>query len=363
MKILIVGFTKLKYMPYKNFYLDNIDHKVNDIHLLYWNRDCKQEDLSQYNSLTLHEFLCYQEDEVPKKFKLHSFLKYRTYVKSVIQKNNYDFIIILHTLPGILIIDDLLKRYSGKYILDYRDSTYEEFLLFKKMVHLMVRNSSVTFVSSDAFRKYLPSDKRIYTSHNILIDSLHHREDKDKKGIPSEKIRMAFWGFIRHEEINKKIIAQVTKDKRFELHYYGREQETALNLKRYAKEIMADNVYFHGEYKPEDRYEFINNTDVIHNIYNDNNMMLAMGNKFYDGIIFRLPQLCMKGSFMGERVEKFQVGLMCDPREEFFLENVYKYYSNLDRNAFNNNCDIALDSVLKEYQYGVNIVKNIGKNV
>ena len=60
-------------------------------------------------------------------------------------------------------------------------------------------------------------------------------------------------------------------------------------------------MFFHGEYKPEDRYTFVRSTDLIHNIYKDRNMMLAMGNKYYDGLIFYIPQLCMKGSFMGEK--------------------------------------------------------------
>ena len=49
-----------------NFYLDNIDTKENDVHLLYWNRDLKEEDTSFLKNVTLHEFRCYQEDDVSK---------------------------------------------------------------------------------------------------------------------------------------------------------------------------------------------------------------------------------------------------------------------------------------------------------
>lgn len=31
MKILIIGFTKIKYMPYMNFYLDNIDKAKHEV--------------------------------------------------------------------------------------------------------------------------------------------------------------------------------------------------------------------------------------------------------------------------------------------------------------------------------------------
>ena len=69
MKILLMGFAKIKYMPYMNFYLDNIS-KENDIHLVYWNRDCKKEDLSAYENLTLYEFSQKQNDDVSQIFKI-----------------------------------------------------------------------------------------------------------------------------------------------------------------------------------------------------------------------------------------------------------------------------------------------------
>ena len=76
MKILIMGFSKLKYMPYINFYLDNIDCENNNIHVLYWNRDCKSEDKSKYHSVIFHEFSSFQEDDVIKSKKICNFVKY-----------------------------------------------------------------------------------------------------------------------------------------------------------------------------------------------------------------------------------------------------------------------------------------------
>lgn len=359
MKILILGFTKLKYMPYMNFYLDNIDKETNDVHLLYWNRDCKEEDISKYKTVILHEFSCYQQDEVSKISKIKSFLKYRYYVKSLLREVNFDFIIVLHTLPGILIFDKLIKRYKSKYILDYRDYTYESNPFFKRIIHALARHARLTFVSSDAYRRFLPRDAAIHTSHNLLIDSLSHREEREKNRVSPDKIRIAFWGFIRHADINLKIIERLANDDRFELHYYGREQETALKLKEYTRKISATNVFFHGEYKPEDKYEFVRKTDIIHNIYYDTNTMLAMGNKYYDGLIFYLPQLCMKESYMGVCASKAGVGFECSPYSDSFTNDIYEYYSKIDWAEFRNKCDEELERVKREYENGSSIVKQI----
>lgn len=363
MKILILGFTKIKYMPYMNFYLDNINILQNEVHLLYWNRDLKEENISHLKNIKFHEFKYYQEDEISKFSKIKSFFKYRKYVTNILKKEKFDFIIVLHSLTGVVIFDKL-KKYKKRYIFDYRDSTYEKLLLFKWIIGGLVKNSYATFVSSDGFRRFLPQKykKKIYTSHNLLQDSLNHREDKEKYGVKSKKIRIAFWGFIRHEEINIEMIKKICIDNRFELHYYGREQQTALNLKKYVLDNNIKNVFFHGEYKPEERYSFILSTDIIHNIYLDNNTMLAMGNKYYDGIIFKIPQICMKDSFMGKISEKAKIGFMCNPYESDFLDQIYNYYDNLNHEMFKQFCDKELERVMIEYNLGVKLQKELYKN-
>lgn len=341
-----------------NFYLDNIDTQKNEVHLLYWNRDLQDEDISKYDKLTLHEFRCYQEDDVSKFSKVSSFIKYRRYAKKLLMKDKFDMVYVLHSLTGVLVADVLKKKYNNKFIFDYRDSTYEGIEAFKKIVGSLVHNSKATFVSSDAFRRFLPENEneKIFTSHNLLIDSLKHRDEKKQYGIASGKIRIAFWGFIRHEEINKAIIEKISKDSRFELHYYGREQQVAANLKKYVSEIEAENIFFHGEYTPEERYEFVRNTDIIHNIYYDNNTMLAMGNKYYDGIIFRLPQICMEGSFMGQKVTANEIGLECNPSDEDFTEKVFQYYTHIDIDELEKNCDEELEKVYEEYERGITFI-------
>lgn len=361
MKILIMGFTKVKYMPYMNFYFDNIDKAENEVHILYWNRDLQSENLSKYDGCIFHEFKRYQEDDVSKFSKVASFAKYRKFAKRVLINEKYDLLFVLHSLTGVLVADVLKKHYRNKYIFDYRDSTYEKFAPFKKIIGEIVNYSAATFVSSDAFRRFLPADcaEKIYTSHNILIDSLAHRDEKKLYGIPSDKIRIAFWGFIRHEEINKEIIRKVAADSRFELHYYGREQQIALNLKAYAAELSTENVFFHGEYTPEQRYEFVRQTDIIHNIYYDANMMLAMGNKYYDAAVFYIPLTSMKRSFMAESSQKAGIGFDVDPYDDDFLDKLFGKYTNFDRDKFRINCDKELERVLTEYYFGSNLVKKL----
>ena len=70
MKVLLIGSTKIKYMPYIQFYLNNIDLINHSVHVLYWNRDGKKDDISN-KQITFHEFIHHQEDEVAKIRKIN----------------------------------------------------------------------------------------------------------------------------------------------------------------------------------------------------------------------------------------------------------------------------------------------------
>ncbi len=335
-------------MPYLDFYLRNIDCKKNEVSVVYWNRDLKEENIP-YEHVKFYEFRAKLDDDDKKFFKIYSFIKYKHYASKFLRKN-FDRVIVLHSLPGVLNWRILTKKYKERFIFDFRDLTYESIPIYKKIIASLVKCSAFTSVSSDGFRPFLPKEcgDKIYTNHNILEESLFHR-DCGVNRIKSSIIRIAFWGFIREERLNKQIIKSIAGDRRFELHYYGREQQIALNLKKYAKDIGTSNIFFHGAYIPEDRYKFVQNTDLIHNIYSESkNVMLAMGNKFYDGIIFYLPQICMQGSFMGEIVEKEKLGFAVDPYSERFLDSIYERMKYVDEKNFKNTCNQFLHKCQNE---------------
>lgn len=360
MRILILGFTKLKFMPYLHFYLDQIDCNTNDVHIVYWNRDLQDEDLIRYRNTTLHGFEAFMEDYIPKIAKIKHFWNYRRFVKGIINTHKFDYIISLHTLPGLCIIDTLLLRYKGRYILDYRDSTFEQNILFGYIVKRMAVNARVVFVSSDAFRKYLPTNGvEIITSHNILSESISHRHVRKESYETSDRIRVSFWGLLRHYKHNLLIVNHLANDPRFELHYYGRSQKMGETMQQYLHDNNIHNVFLHGEYEPEERYAFASKTDMLLNSYEDSNTLLAMGNKYYDGIIFYIPQICMKGSYMGQRCVERGTGCELNPSEDNYADKLFKYYESLNMEHFYSNCDKDLESILAEYNYGKSIVHQL----
>jgi hypothetical protein len=216
-------------------------------------------------------------------------------------------------------------------------------------------------VSSNSFREFLPktAEEKIYTIHNVDANAMDYCAGNKVFYVPGEKIKIGFWGFIRNEELNLKIIEQLGNDCRFELHYYGREQQIAKNLKAFAEKGKYSNVFFHGEYSPEERYEFIKSFHLIHNIYNTSGEMLAVGNKYYDGILFSVPQVCMVGSYMGQLCTEKGVGFVADPYSEGFKALLCEGLAGLQGEEFTKNCSTTLKGILNEQEKGISLIKAI----
>ena len=357
MKIAILGFTKIKFMPYMHFYLDQIDTVGDEVHLIYWKRD-ELPDAELPKGVTGHPFNKNMSDAMPLSKKLPSILGYGRFAKKTLKKIKPDLLIVMHSTTAISIYNVLVRKYRGKYIFDYRDVTYERNKFYRKAVAKIVKRSAISFTSSDGFRKYLPATQKLLTSHNLLASLLEHKsENVQEKHTP---IRVAFWGLFRNQGVNKAIIDKLGGDKRFELHYYGRAQGAMLEtVTRAAKDY--ENVFFHGEYDASDRPKMAKNTDLLHNIYSnsDKTASIAMGNKYYDGVMFKIPQLCMKGSLMGDLCEKYGVGLTCDPEDFDFADKLYEYYNSFDRKELTVCCNTELERILAEVENGNRSIKSV----
>ena len=333
MKVLLLGFGKIAYMPYMNFYLDTLKERDIQFELIYWDRDGKPDEEVPQRISKAYKFEEHLEEQLPFKKKLKYFAKYRSFALNVLKNNSYDRIIVLHTTPGLTLLDYLVRKYKGRYLLDFRDVSYEYIPVYRKLVGILSKNSAVTFVSSNAFRKFLPTE-----------EMLRKQDARERNAI-----RISYWGLVRQVDVNKKLMDALGSDPRFELHYYGRMQQDGRDMEQYARSKKYNNVFFHGAYMPTDRYEFAKNTDMIHNVYDCGHTTgNAMGNKYYDGIIFGIPQICTVGSHMGDVVTERQVGMAVSLDGDNMADEIWAYYHDIDWEKFEAKCADALESVLNE---------------
>ena len=83
-----------------------------------------------------------------------------------------------------------------------------------------------------------------------------------------------------------------------------------------------NNIVFIGRYTVDQIPSFVEQTDVLLNLYeNDEQQKLAMTVKLYDGIRYGLPMLISKGSYMGELMQTNDFVYVTDV-DEFDIEHL-----------------------------------------
>lgn len=347
MKVLLLGFVRIAHMPYMYDYVSLLGGE-HELHLISWNRNGKEDAPVPEGVCRSFVFEDYIEDADPIQKKLPHFARFRKFALSVIDSEEYDRIVVLHSTPGITILDCLRKRYRGRYILDYRDVSHENLGFYRRLILDLSQNAGLVLASSPSYMKYLRNTGGVLLKHNLLKASCTYREKK-RENRSTGPIRVRYWGMIRHERANRALMDALGGDERFELHYNGREEEVAKRLKAYALQCGYGNVYFHGPYYAGDRVKFAKETDIVHNVYeNDFVTIGAMGNKYYDALQFRLPQICTKGSIMGDEVEAKGLGLAVDYESDSLADSIAQYYSEINTETFFSSCAKELTSVLED---------------
>lgn len=94
MKICIIGHTEKNYLPYIEKYTSFFEEHNIDYDVIYWQREAKEvpENPNEYNF--------FEEGKDGFFNKLSAYRRYRKFVLSVLEKNHYDKIVVLTTLPG-----------------------------------------------------------------------------------------------------------------------------------------------------------------------------------------------------------------------------------------------------------------------
>ena len=280
-------------------------------------------------------------------------------MKSQINLKKYDKLIILSTLSGIIISDLLLKEYSNRYIFDIRDYSYEYIRLFYNLEKKLIESSKHTFISSDGFRHFLPSNCNYITVNNFNRSDVINRKNFRKKAYGST-LNLTWIGSVRYFEHQRKIIDKLSNDKRYHLIYHGTGPQYE-DFKTYCKRNDVKNIVFTGEYNNKDKHKLLQNADILNNSYKTSKIeetKYAISNKYYDGIIFGTPQLVETGSYKCDKVIKKGIGIGLDPDNDDFSDKLYEYYHSIDEKKFINACQIELNRILSMDESYINYIKD-----
>lgn len=341
----IVFIGDLKYCPYLDKYLKVFKEQKKDFEVLFWNRE-------NNNNIYSGNYICFnKKSELNKRpiSKIVDFLQFGTWLKNTISIKKYNGLIVLSTLSGIFIMSTVLKNYNKKYIFDIRDYSYEKYKLFYYLEDKIIRNSRFTCISSSGFKEFLPKKYDYVMAHNFNYNDIEQSRNfkKKKKG---SVLNLVWNGTIRYFDHQSEIINRLKNDSRFNMVYHGSGPELE-KFKKYCEVKQINNVYFKGAYDNSTKACLLENADILNNSYgtkNENKVNYAIANKYYDGLIYGIPQLVEINTYKYEKVTRLGVGIGLDVNDENFADSLYNYYFSIEEDKFNKSCKGELEIVLKE---------------
>ena len=281
--------------------------------------------------------------------KAADFLKFRRWITNKLKTDSPAQIIALSTLTGILLAK-VLKRYKGRYVFDIRDYSYEHVLPFYLIEKKVIQNSFFTAISSDGFRAFLPEHDYIL-AHNFDREDISHNVQGTRKAATDHKIRFVWNGVIRYFEYQRQLIDALKNDDRFEMVYHGDGPELEL-YRAYCEENHIGNVIFTGSYDNSDKAGLLADADILNNCYGylrnaGKKLKYAVSNKYYDGLIYAIPQVVEANGYKAELVERNGVGFEVSTADGF-ADALFQYYHSLNRDDFTLRCKRALQEILRD---------------
>jgi len=342
MKVGIIGFANLRYMPYIKYYTDIFDKHEVQYEIIYWNRRGLVE---EWHAETF-AFTEKMDDSVPKINKISAMLRFGKFTKNKIMERKYDFLVILTSIPAILLGNYIKKTYSFRYVVDIRDYTYEGFYIYRHNLKGILNKAAMRVISSPAFKNFLPLDDYIIC-HNLSISRDTDRNIRTKKPRNKNVLNISYIGAIAYFAEVAKLLDAIANDSRFIFLFYGSGVDDQA-LKTYCLANGINNVYFHGMYKPSEKEAFYGETDLIFNAYGADvrNTKLSLSNKLYDAAWYRIPILVSPGTAMFEMAK--YMGFELNFEKATIADDLYNWYNELDWERFKVTADTLINKAFDD---------------
>ena len=340
MKIGLIMPGNIWFCPYVKIYQRILDEEKIEYDLISWNRDGTESQGIQFNR---------QFKMKGGLSKLVPYIKYASFIKETIRKQNYDKLIVFGPQVAIFINSFLTKHYSKRYIFDYRDLSIEQKFYFKRAFLKVLRNSFANVISSPGFKQCLPKGFEYLLSHNFNIDLVRQAlSSKEVDNSTSETINVLTIGGIRDYGSNIEVVKALANKKEFLVKFVGKGSASEL-IKDYAMQNKIDNIQFEGYYPKEKESEYIRKSTFLNIFYpriisHDT----ALSNRFYNALIYRKPMVVTADTTQGNYVKQHQLGLSLENCNNLDLK-MKEYLVDFDNVAFSERCNTLLKHFLMDY--------------
>ena len=340
--IALVFCGDLKYCPYISRYIERLDKAEVDYKVFFWNRSKFDLNLSDHY-VYFDQVSDLNSGKVQKMF---DFVRFRNWLIHELKSNKCDKVVALSTLTGVF-LGSFLYQKKGKYIFDIRDYSYEHIFPFYRIEKRVIENSAFTAISSAGFKAFLPQ-------HDYIIAHNFNRNDiveGAKFAKTDGKVNFVWNGVVRYFEFQKAYLDALKNDPRFEIVFHGDGPELDL-YKEYCLNNGFENITFTGSYNNAEKASLLKNAQILNNCYGytqgaGNKLKYAISNRFYDGMIYHIPQLVEPDGYKPEWANAAGIGVSFAPNDGF-ADKLFHYYKSIDAEKFDQACERELQRVIRE---------------
>lgn len=339
MKVAIIAFSNLKFSPYILPYVKVLKGVNAEIELIYPNRSNIDEKFDDGKLISVNWN--------PSKSKVVNFLSFRNAVIKQLSAVKYDFVIVLTTFPAVLLGGFLGRKYKNRYLVDVRDFTYENNKIFYHLEKKALKNAALRVISADGFKNFLPKGEYLFCPN---ISATYAAGENHCALNPDTPITISYVGTIAYKEQCRKLIDLVISDNRFAFYFYGNEigDDT---MKQYVDSLDCDRIKYFGEYKPEEKPNILEQTDILFNVYGNDRPLLkyALSNKLYDSMYYKKPLLVSPDTDMKKETREFSFAIDLDEAKD--LNAAYDWYKKIDVNEFEKYADAYLANIFEQNEF------------
>lgn len=321
MKIALICPSNIIYMPYVKNYEEIFASNNDNYTIINWDR-FKIEDSKDANK--------YRDNKIGHQRNYFDYFTYKKFIEKRLKKEKYDKIIIFGLQLAYFLRKILQKDYKNKYIIDVRD--YNKILSVYRPTKLFASSYSVV-ISSPGYKKWLPKQFEYIVNHNIIFNELKSLENF-KLLNNNHQIKISYIGMITNLKENLSLINLLKNKKSFYIIFHG-EGTINSEIESYMNENNIVNVSVSGRYEKKNENQLYHEADFINMFLYDNslNNSTCLSNRLYNAAANGKPLLTLKGTYLAEEIQKYNLGLVIETLESL-EEELLNYIKNFNEKLF-----------------------------
>ena len=317
----------IKYSPYVQNYIKNLEQESVDYRIISWNKKGLEE-------TTNYSFEFKVDDHNRLKILLGHFI-FACRCKKYINNNCINKLIIFTIAPVFFLGPHFISIFRKRFILDIRDDSPFRRLASSRLNKICEKAYGIV-ISSPNFQDWM--EAKAVLCHNADLDLLFEYLEYEAHSHLGP-IRIMCAGVMIEAEENIRFLKAMNGDNRFIFKYIGRNCKGKEEIQKFVKGIGYTNVEFEGTY---DKGEIIDkyraNADFV-NIIREQSIVNknALPNKLYEAAIAGVPIIVYDhNEAVAKYVKEYHLGLVISADVEGSLNDyLWDRIETFDYNQYN----------------------------